>query len=54
MRSRDIKEKSVRVTLTALAGSSLLALAGIVIFLFMEGLPLFSEYSFFNFLCGSL
>jgi phosphate transport system permease protein len=54
MRSRDIKEKSVRVTLTALAGSSLLALAGIVIFLFMEGLPLFSEYSFFNFLFGSL
>ena len=54
MRSRDIKEKSVRVTLTALAGSSLLALAGIVIFLFMEGLPLFSEYSFFDFLFGSL
>lgn len=54
MRSRDIKEKSVRVTLTALAGSSLLALAGIVIFLFMEGLPLFSEYSFFNFLFGNL
>ena len=54
MRSRDIKEKSVRVTLTALAGSSLLALAGIVIFLFMEGLPLFGEYSFFNFLFGSL
>ena len=46
MRSRDIKEKSVRVTLTALAG--------IVIFLFMEGLPLFSEYSFFDFLFGSL
>ena len=54
MRSRDIKEKAVRVTLTALAGSSLLALAGIVIFLFMEGLPLFGEYSFFNFLFGSL
>ena len=54
MRSRDIKEKAVRVTLTGLAGSSLLALAGIVIFLFMEGLPLFSEYSFFNFLFGSL
>ena len=54
MRSRDIKEKAVRVTLTALAGSSLLALAGIVVFLFMEGLPLFSEYSFFDFLFGSL
>ncbi|WP_374291101.1 phosphate ABC transporter permease subunit PstC [Desulfovibrio desulfuricans] len=54
MRSRDIKEKTVRVTLTAMAGSSLLALAGIVIFLFMEGLPLFSEYSFFNFLFGNL
>ena len=54
MRSRDIKEKAVRVTLTALAGSSLLALAGIVLFLFMEGLPLFGEYSFFNFLFGSL
>ena len=54
MRCRDIKEKSVRVTLTALAGSSLLALAGSVVFLFMEGLPLFSEYSFFDFLFGSL
>ena len=54
MRSRDIKEKSVRVTLTALAASSLLALAGIVIFLFMEGLPLFGEYSFSNFMFGSL
>ena len=32
MRSRDIKEKAVRVTLTTMAGSSLLALAGIVIF----------------------
>lgn len=54
MRSRDIKENVVRVTLTAMAGSSLLALAGIVIFLFMEGLPLFSEYSFFKFLFGHL
>ena len=54
MRSRDIKEKTVRVTLTAMAGSSLLALAGIVIFLFMEGLPLFHEYSFPAFLFGNL
>ncbi len=54
MRSRDIKEKAVRVTLTTMAGSSLLALAGIVIFLFMEGLPLFSEYPFLNFLFGHL
>ena len=54
MRSRDIKEKAVRVTLTTMAGSSLLALAGIVIFLFMEGLPLFSEYPFLNLLFGHL
>ena len=54
MRSRDIKETSVRVTLTVMAGSSLLALTGIVVFLFMEGLPLFKEYSVFKFLFGHL
>ena len=54
MRSTDLKEKLVRCILAGMAGSSLLALAGIVFFLFMEGLPLFAGYSFPDFLFGSL
>lgn len=54
MRSADLKEKLVRYILAAMAGSSLLALAGIVIFLFMEGLPLFAHYPVMDFLFGSL
>ena len=54
MRSADLKEKLVRYILTGMAGSSLLALAGIVIFLFMEGLPLFAHYPVMDFLFGRL
>lgn len=54
MRSRDLKEKLVHYILTGMAASSLLALAGIVIFLFMEGLPLFAHYSPIDFLFGDL
>ena len=54
MRRADLKEKIVQYGLTGVAGSSLLALAGIVFFLFMEGLPLFSHYSVFDFLFGTL
>ena len=54
MRSRDLKEKLVHYILTGMAASSLLALAGIVIFLFMEGLPLFAHYSPIDFLFGNL
>ncbi|WP_165065223.1 phosphate ABC transporter permease subunit PstC [Desulfovibrio sp. ZJ200] len=50
----DLREKIIRYALTGVAGSSLLALAGIVIFLFMEGLPLFAHYSVFDFLFGRL
>ena len=54
MRSTAMRENLVRHTLAVLAGSSLLALGGIVLFLFMEGVPLFSEYSFIDFLFGKL
>lgn len=54
MRRADLKEKIVQYSLTGVAGSSLLALAGIVLFLFMEGLPLFAHYSVFDFLFGRL
>lgn len=48
------KESLFRGLVVAVAGSSLLALAGIVLFLFMEGLPLFAHYSPTEFLFGSL
>lgn len=48
------KEKCFRGTVALVAGSSLLALAGIVFFLFLEGLPLFAHYSITDFLFGSL
>lgn len=48
------KEDCVRHVLAGIAGSSLLALAGIVFFLFMEGLPLFVAYSPLEFLGGML
>lgn len=54
MRRADLKEAFVRYALTGVAGSSILALAGIVLFLFMEGLPLFAHYSVFDFLFGRL
>lgn len=54
MRSADIREKLVQYGLTGVAGSSLLALAGIVLFLFMEGLPLFAHYPVSDFLFGKL
>ena len=48
------KEDCIRYLLAAVAGSSLLALAGIVLFLFLEGLPLFSTHSPLDFLGGML
>lgn len=48
------KESLFRGTVAVVAGSSLLALAGIVLFLFMEGLPLFAHYPLTDFLFGSL
>ena len=50
----DSEKKLVPYLLTGMAGSSLLALAGIVIFLFMEGLPLFAHYPVMDFLFGRL
>ena len=48
------KESLFRGTVAVVAGNSLLALTGIVLFLFMEGLPLFAHYSPTEFLFGSL
>ncbi|MEG2139216.1 MAG: phosphate ABC transporter permease subunit PstC [Bilophila sp.] len=52
--SSDFREKSVRVVLTGVAFVSLLSLAGIMLFLFMEGLPLFADYPVGKFLFGLL
>ena len=48
------RERAIRICLTAIAASSLLALAGIVIFLFTEGLPLFRHVGPLDFLLGDL
>lgn len=50
----SLKEVLVRYSLAGIAGSSLLALAGIVLFLFMEGLPLFVHYPVTEFIFGTL
>lgn len=48
------KEQFIRRALACTATVSLLALGGIVFFLFMEGLPLFTTYSLSEFLLGRL
>lgn len=50
--SRELKEKSIRWLLTGVAFVSLLSLACIMLFLFMEGLPLFADYPLWDFLTG--
>jgi len=45
-------EKWIRFILATLSFSVLLALAGIVLFLFIEGMPIFSEYSPIKFFLG--
>lgn len=52
--SREFREKIIRWLLTGVAFVSLLSLACIMLFLFMEGLPLFAEYSLWDFLSGRL
>ena len=52
--SRELKEKSIRWLLTGVAFVSLLSLACIMLFLFMEGLPLFADYPLWDFLTGHL
>ena len=52
--SRELKEKSIRWLLTGVAFVSLLSLACIMLFLFMEGLPLFADYPLWDFLPGHL
>lgn len=46
--------KSIRWLLTGVAFVSLLSLACIMLFLFMEGLPLFADYPLWDFLTGHL
>ena len=52
--SRELKEKSIRWLLTGVAFVSLLSLACIMLFRFMEGLPLFADYPLWDFLTGHL
>lgn len=52
--SRELKEKSIRWLLTGVAFVSLLSLACIMLFPFMEGLPLFADYPLRNFPTGHL
>lgn len=46
------KEKLMGNFLAIIAGTSFLALAGIMLFLFHEGLPIFHMYSFMDFIFG--
>lgn len=50
----SLKEKCIHVGLGITATSSLLALAGIMFFLFLEGLPIFKDVSVGHFLFGTL
>lgn len=52
--SRDWKERAIRRMLAGVACVSLLSLACIMLFLFMEGLPLFADYPLWDFLTGRL
>lgn len=52
--SRDWKERAIRRMLAGVACVSLLSLACIMLFLFMEGLPLFVDYPLWDFLTGRL
>lgn len=52
--NEDFREKGVRCILGASAFVSILSLAGIMFFLFMEGLPLFADYEILHFLFGTL
>lgn len=52
--SSDFRELCIRWLLTGVAFISLLSLAGIMFFLFMEGLPLFADYPVWKFLFGTL
>ena len=51
--SREFKENCIRRALTVIAFFSLFSLACIMLFLFLEGVPLFGEYSLLNFLTGT-
>ncbi len=52
MISSQLKEKWVANILAIIAATSFLALGGIMLFLFHEGLPIFSVYSFWDFISG--
>ena len=54
MHHSALKEKVIRNTMGVTAIISLLALLGIVLFLFIEGFPLFTHYSVWDFLTGML
>ena len=51
--SKDLREKTVEILLTVLALMSLAVLAGIVFYLFKEGLPIFKLLTPLNFIFGT-
>ncbi len=51
-RTRQIKEKAVNIGFSCVALASITALALIVVFLFMEGLPIFAKVSVKDFIFG--
>ncbi len=52
MLNYHIKEKIMEHFFAVIAASSFLALGGIMLFLFHEGLPIFKDYSLWDFLTG--
>lgn len=52
MMDRKLKEKTIRAAFMITASTSILVLALIMVFLFMEGLPIFHEYPPLKFLFG--
>ncbi len=53
MMDRKKKERTIKAVFLITASTSILILALIMIFLFMEGLPIFKEYPFLKFLFGN-
>lgn len=51
--TKDLKERTVEISLTVLALLSLAVLAGIVFYLFKEGLPIFQQLPLLSFIFGT-
>ena len=51
--TKDLKERTVEISLPVLALLSLAVLAGIVFYLFKEGLPIFQQLPLLSFIFGT-